>query len=42
MSDKKYGEKHDTKKTRKMAYAHAVVRGKQTQGIPLAHFAEKQ
>lgn len=42
MSDKKHGEKHDTKKTRKMAYAHAVVRGKQTQGIPLAHFAEKQ
>lgn len=42
MSDKKYGEKHDTKKTRKMAYAHAVVKGKQTQGIPLAHFAGKQ
>ena len=42
MSDKKYGEKHDTKKTRQMAYAHAVVREKQTQGIPLAHFAEKQ
>lgn len=42
MSDKKHGEKHDTKKTRKMAYAHAVVKGKQTQGIPLAHFAEKQ
>lgn len=42
MSDKKYGEKHDTKKTRKMAYAHAVVKGKQTRGIVLAHFAEKQ
>ena len=42
MSDKKHGEKHDTKKTRKMAYAHAVVKGKQTQGIPLAHFAGKQ
>lgn len=42
MSDKKYGEKHDTKKTRKMAYAHAAVKGKQTQDIPLAHFAGKQ
>lgn len=42
MNDKKYGEKHDTKKTRQMAYAHAVVKGKQTQGIPLAHFVEKQ
>lgn len=42
MSDKKCGEKHDTKKTRKMAYAHVVVKGKQTQGIPLAHFVEKQ
>lgn len=42
MSDKKRGEKHDTKKTRKMAYAHAVVKGKQTQDIPLAHFAGKQ
>ncbi len=42
MSDKKYGGKHDTKKTRKMAYAHVVVKGKQTQGIPLAHFAGKQ
>lgn len=42
MSDKKHGEKHDTKKTRKMAYAHAAERGKQTQGIPLAHFAGKQ
>ena len=41
-SDKKHGEKHDTKKTRKMAYAHAVVREKQTQGRALAHFAEKQ
>lgn len=42
MSDKKYGGKHDTKKTRKMAYAHVAVKGKQTQGIPLAHFVEKQ
>ena len=42
MSDKKHGEKHDTKKTRQMAYAHAVVKGKQTRDIPLAHFAEKQ
>lgn len=42
MSDKKYGEKHDTKKTRQMAYAHAVEREKQTQDIALAHFAEKQ
>ena len=42
MSDKKHGEKHDTKKTRKMAYAHAVVKEKQTQDIPLAHFAGKQ
>ena len=42
MSDKKHGEKHDTKKTRKMAYVHAVAKGKQTRGIPLAHFAEKQ
>lgn len=42
MSDKKYGEKHDTKKTRQMAYAHAVVREKLIQGIPLAHFAGKQ
>lgn len=42
MSDKKHGEKHDTKKIRRMAYAHAVVKEKQTQGIPLAHFAEKQ
>ena len=42
MSDKKHGEKHDTKKTRKMAYAHAVVREKQTQDIALAHFAEEQ
>ena len=42
MSDKKHGEKHDTKKTRQMAYAHAAVREKQTQGIPLAHFAGKQ
>lgn len=41
-SDKKHGEKHDTKKTRQMAYAHAVVGEKQTQGIPLAHFVEKQ
>jgi hypothetical protein len=42
MSGKKYGEKHGMKKTRKMAYAHAVVKGKQTRDIPLAHFAEKQ
>lgn len=42
MSDKKRGEKRDTKKTRKMAYAHAAVKGKLTRGIPLAHFAEKQ
>lgn len=42
MSDKKHGEKHDTKRIRRMAYAHAVVKGKQTRGIPLAHFAEKQ
>lgn len=42
MSDKKYGEKHGMKKTRKMAYAHAVVKGKQTQDIVLAHFAGKQ
>lgn len=42
MSDKKHGEKHDTKRTRRMAYAHAVVKGKQTRGIPLAHFAGKQ
>lgn len=42
MSDKKYGEKHDTKKTRKMAYAHAAVKGKQTRDIVLAHFAGKQ
>jgi hypothetical protein len=42
MSDKKYGEKHDTKKTRKMAYAYAVAKGKQTRDIPLVHFAGKQ
>ena len=42
MSDKKFGGKHDMKKTRQMAYAHAVVREKQTQDIALAHFAEKQ
>ena len=42
MSDKKHGEKHDTKKTRQMAYVHAAVKGKLTRGIPLAHFAEKQ
>ena len=42
MSDKKHGEKHDTKKIRRMAYAHAAVKGKQTQDIPPAHFAEKQ
>lgn len=42
MSDKKHGEKHDTKKTRRTAYAHVAVKEKQTQGIPLAHFVEKQ
>ena len=42
MSDKKHGEKHDTKKTKRTAYAHAVSKGKQTRDIPLAHFAEKQ
>ena len=42
MSDKKHGEKHDTKKTKRTAYAHVVVKGKQTRGIPLAHFAGKQ
>lgn len=42
MNDKKHGEKYDTKKTRQMAYAHAVVKGKQTRDIPLVHFAEKQ
>lgn len=42
MNNKKHGEKHDTKKTRKMAYAHAVAKGKQTWDIPLAHFAGKQ
>ena len=41
-SDKKFGGKHGMKKTRRMAYAHAVVREKQTQDIVLAHFAEKQ
>lgn len=41
-SDKKHGEKRDTKKTRKMAYARAVAKGKQTRGIPLAHFAGRQ
>lgn len=42
MSDKKCGEKHDTKKTRKTVYAHVAVKEKQTRGIPLAHFVEKQ
>lgn len=42
MSDKKHGERRDTRKTRKMAYAHAVVKGKQTRDIPLAHFAGRQ
>lgn len=42
MSDKKYGEKHDTKKTKRTASAHVVAKGKQTRGILLAHFAEKQ
>lgn len=41
-NDKKYGEKHDMKKTRKMAYAHAAVKEKQTRDIVLAHFAGKQ
>lgn len=42
MSDKKHGEKHDTKKTRRTAYAHVAVKGKRTRGIPLVHFAGKQ
>lgn len=42
MNGKKYGEKHDMKKTRQMAYAHDVAREKQIRGIPLAHFAGKQ
>lgn len=42
MSDKKYGEKPGMKKTRKMAYAHVAVKGKQTQDIVLAHFVGKQ
>lgn len=42
MNNKKHGEKHDTKKTRKMAYAHAVVKEKQTRDIPLAHFVGEQ
>ena len=42
MSDKKHGEKHDTKRTRRMAYVHAVVKEKQTRDIPLAHFVGKQ
>lgn len=42
MIDKKHGEKHDMKKTRQMAYAHAVEREKQTQDIAHARFAEKQ
>lgn len=41
-SDKKHGEKHDTKKTKRTAYAHAVVKEKQTRDIVLAHFAGKQ
>ena len=41
-SDKKHGEKHDTKKTRKTASAHAVVKGKRVQDIALARFVEKQ
>lgn len=41
-SDKKHGEKHDTKKTKRTAYAHAVVKGKLIRDMPLAHFAEKQ
>lgn len=42
MSDKKHGEKHDTKKTKRTAYAHAVVKGKLIRDMPLAHFAGKQ
>lgn len=42
MSDKKHGEKHDMKKIKRMAYAHAAERGKLIRGIPLAHFAGKQ
>lgn len=42
MSDKKYGEKHDMKKIKRTAYAHAVERGKQTRDIPLAHFVGRQ
>lgn len=42
MSNKKHGEKHDTRKTRKMAYARVAVKGKQTRGILLAHFVGKQ
>ena len=42
MSGKKHGEKHDTKKTKRTAYAHAVVRGKLIRDTPLAHFAGKQ
>lgn len=42
MSDKERGKKHDMKKIRQMAYAHAAEREKQTQDIALAHFAEKQ
>lgn len=42
MSNKKYGEKQDMKKTERTAYAHAVVKGKQIQDIKLAHIVEKQ
>lgn len=42
MSDKKHGEKHDTKKTKRTAYVHAVVKGKLIRDMPLAHFAGKQ
>lgn len=42
MNGKKYGEKHDMKKTRQMAYAHDAAREKQIRGIPLAHFVGKQ
>lgn len=41
-SDKKHGEKRDTKKTKRTAYVHAVVKGKQTRDIALAHFVENQ
>ena len=42
LSDNKHGQKHHTKNTRRTTYAQAVVKGNQTQDIPLAHFAGKQ